>query len=98
MPKRNTEEYENDGGFVEDAPKAKSDRSNKKQKRPTPNAKSAGDESVPGGGQSSPDGEYWELSAKRRVQISEFKGKHMVNIREYYEKDGEMLPGKKVHA
>ena len=28
--------------------------------------------------------------------ISEFKGKYMVNIREYYEKDGEVLPGKKV--
>ena len=28
--------------------------------------------------------------------ITEFKGKHMVNIREYYEKDGDVLPGKKV--
>ena len=28
--------------------------------------------------------------------ISEFKGKNMINIREYYEKDGEALPGKKV--
>ena len=28
--------------------------------------------------------------------ISEFKGKTMINIREYYEKDGESLPGKKV--
>lgn len=32
----------------------------------------------------------------RRVNVSEFKGKKLVNIREYYEKDGEMLPGKKV--
>lgn len=30
--------------------------------------------------------------------ISEFKGKHMINIREYYEKDGEALPGKKVQG
>ena len=28
--------------------------------------------------------------------MSEFKGKHMVAIREYYEKDGEQLPSKKV--
>jgi Transcriptional Coactivator p15 (PC4) len=39
---------------------------------------------------------YWEISKTRRVLISEFKGKKMVNIREYYEKDGKSLPGKKV--
>ncbi|KAF2151186.1 ssDNA-binding transcriptional regulator [Myriangium duriaei CBS 260.36] len=38
---------------------------------------------------------YWELSGTRRVQISDFKGKKMVGIREYYEKDGQFLPGKK---
>jgi hypothetical protein len=32
----------------------------------------------------------------RRLGISEFKGNTLVNIREYYEKDGQMLPGKKV--
>ena len=33
----------------------------------------------------------------RRVNVSEFKGKHFVNIREYYTIDtGETLPGKKV--
>lgn len=32
----------------------------------------------------------------RKVTLSEFKGKTMVNIREYYEKDGKELPGKKV--
>ncbi|KAL4980041.1 transcriptional Coactivator p15-domain-containing protein [Aspergillus desertorum] len=38
---------------------------------------------------------YWEISKMRRVTISSFRGKTMVNIREYYEKDGEELPGKK---
>ncbi|KAL1993364.1 hypothetical protein VTN49DRAFT_3313 [Thermomyces lanuginosus] len=38
---------------------------------------------------------YWEISRMRRVTISNFKGRNMVNIREYYEKDGEELPGKK---
>lgn len=40
---------------------------------------------------------YWEISKARRVVISEFKGMKMVNIREYYEKDGKSLPGKKVN-
>jgi len=30
--------------------------------------------------------------------VQEFKGTRMINIREYYEKEGEMLPGKKVCA
>ncbi|POS86191.1 hypothetical protein EPUL_005264 [Erysiphe pulchra] len=40
----------------------------------------------------------WELSSgkqPRRVEISEFKGAHLINIREFYQKDGEYLPGKK---
>lgn len=39
---------------------------------------------------------YWEISKMRRVSVSTFRGKTMVNIREYYEKDGQELPGKKV--
>ncbi|PLB42396.1 transcriptional coactivator p15/PC4 family protein [Aspergillus candidus] len=38
---------------------------------------------------------YWEISKMRRVNVSSFRGKNMVNIREYYEKDGQELPGKK---
>ncbi|KAH8425655.1 transcriptional coactivator p15/PC4 family protein [Aspergillus melleus] len=41
---------------------------------------------------------YWEISKMRRVTISTFRGKTMVNIREYYEKDGQELPGKKVSS
>jgi len=36
-----------------------------------------------------------ELSAKRFVSVSEFKGAVRVDIREYFEKDGKLLPGKK---
>lgn len=39
---------------------------------------------------------YWDISSHRRVTISEFRGKSLVSIREYYEKDGQELPGKKV--
>lgn len=38
---------------------------------------------------------YWEISKMRRVTISSFRGKNLVNVREYYEKDGQELPGKK---
>ncbi|KAK6217361.1 putative transcriptional Coactivator p15 [Colletotrichum tabaci] len=38
---------------------------------------------------------FWDLSNKRRIGISQFKNTTFINIREYYEKDGEMLPGKK---
>lgn len=36
-----------------------------------------------------------QLSNKRKATISNFKGRHMINIREYYEKDGSLLPGQK---
>ncbi|KAH8793626.1 putative RNA polymerase II transcriptional coactivator [Hyaloscypha sp. PMI_1271] len=41
---------------------------------------------------------FFELSSgrtPRRVEVSDFKGSKLVNIREYYEKDEEWLPGKK---
>jgi hypothetical protein len=41
---------------------------------------------------------YWEISKTRRVTVSEFKKNVMVNIREYYDADGTMKPGKKVRA
>jgi len=37
----------------------------------------------------------WELGNKRKVTVEAFKGRVYVGIREFYEKDGELLPGKK---
>ncbi|KAI5776638.1 transcriptional Coactivator p15-domain-containing protein [Geopyxis carbonaria] len=39
---------------------------------------------------------YWEIGGRlRRITLSQFKGNNLVSIREYYEKDGKTLPGKK---
>ena len=40
---------------------------------------------------------YWEISKARRVTVSEFKKKSLVNVREYYEANGKWMPGKKVN-
>lgn len=36
-----------------------------------------------------------DLTGQKFIKINEFKGKTYVNIREYYIKDGKVLPGKK---
>ncbi|KAK2750211.1 hypothetical protein FQN55_002356 [Onygenales sp. PD_40] len=38
---------------------------------------------------------YWNISRLRRLTVSSFKGRTLVSVREYYEKDGQELPGKK---
>lgn len=38
---------------------------------------------------------FLELGGSRKVSVSEFRGKVYINIREYYTKDGQELPGKK---
>ena len=37
----------------------------------------------------------WVVEKLLQVRISEFRGRKLIDIREYYEKNGEMLPGKK---
>jgi len=39
-----------------------------------------------------------QIGKNRRVTISKFKGITLVNIREYYEANNEMKPGKKVRT
>ncbi|PBP16565.1 transcriptional Coactivator p15 [Diplocarpon rosae] len=47
---------------------------------------------------SSNEDKFWELSSgknPRRLNVAEFKGVKLINIREYYEKDGEYKPASK---
>lgn len=37
----------------------------------------------------------WSLGKNKMVKINEFRGTKYIDIREYYEKDGKTLPGKK---
>ncbi|TVY33659.1 putative RNA polymerase II transcriptional coactivator [Lachnellula occidentalis] len=78
--------YESDGGFIsnDDGKAPKSKKSKKAASASTAKASS--------------ESKFWELSSSntpRRVEISEFKGSKLVNIREFYQKDDEYLPGRK---
>ncbi|KAM3413643.1 hypothetical protein BST61_g10336 [Cercospora zeina] len=101
MPKRSaaaaTEEtYDRDGGFVEDAePKSKKSKTSASTPKSSKTKKNSSASATPTMGKDKDGGVFWSLPNKRRVQLTEFKGKLLVGIREFYEKDGEMLPGKK---
>ncbi|PPJ57982.1 hypothetical protein CBER1_11469 [Cercospora berteroae] len=100
MPKRPAapeETYDSDGGFVEDAePKSKKSKHSASSTSKTSKKTAGAGSSVPATMEKDKDGGvYWAIANKRRVQLTEFKGTLMVGIREFYEKDGEMLPGKK---
>ncbi|KPI36352.1 putative RNA polymerase II transcriptional coactivator [Cyphellophora attinorum] len=73
------------------------DSNNDTTTRPSKKGKTAGSDFTPSlAPQVEKNGDtYWEISKLRRVTINEFKGKQMINVREYYEKDGQSLPGKK---
>ena len=92
--KSEPQEYTSNDGFVAHDTDA-ADRPPKRSK--TASSSSRAKPATNGSTLTDSDGNpYWELSKMRRVTISEFKGMKMVNVREYYEKDGKDLPGKKV--
>ncbi|XP_065336218.1 RNA polymerase II transcriptional coactivator [Cloeon dipterum] len=69
-------------------------------RNPPPSKKQKGGSSSAGGGSSETRVEgaeepTWSIDRMRHVKIREFKGKVYVDIREFYEKDGKQLPGKK---
>ncbi|RAO71228.1 uncharacterized protein BHQ10_007240 [Talaromyces amestolkiae] len=85
--KKRSNDYQSDDFVVDDT--NKNDRGAKKAKTASSGASSA-TQKIDSNGDI-----YWDISSHRRITISEFRGKSMVNIREYYEKDGQELPGKK---
>nr|OQO17211.1 hypothetical protein B0A51_17336 [Rachicladosporium sp. CCFEE 5018] len=90
--KRSAPSEEVDDLPTETAPKSKKSKASTTSKTKTSNSTSDLNRSR----QTDDDGnDFWELSRTKRVQISEFKGITMVGIREFYEKDGKWLPGKK---
>ncbi|KAI5707502.1 RNA polymerase II transcriptional coactivator-like isoform X2 [Diaphorina citri] len=64
---------------------------------PLPDAENKDAAGTPGKEMKEEEGVYksWQLDNTRFVKVKEFKGKLYVDIREHYEKDGQMLPGKK---
>lgn len=60
-----------------------------KKSKPEPAAKSGAS------GKDKDKDPEWSLDKNRVVKVRSFKGKAYIDIREYYLKDGEMLPGKK---
>lgn len=83
-----SEEYVSDDGFVasdDDAPVSKKSKTATTKARPV--AKAAAKGSI----KAEDEDKFFELSSgkqPRRVHVNEFKGTKLVNIREYYEKDG----------
>jgi len=55
-----------------------------------------GDGAGEGGLSKNAEGDFfWELSRNKRVTVREWKGSMLVDLREYYQKNDDMLPGKK---
>jgi hypothetical protein len=89
--KKRSNDYQSDGGFV-----ASDSDAGGRSKRAKIGKASKSSNPVSSSKTDANGDTYWDISNSRRVTISNFKGKTLVSIREYYEKDGQELPGKKV--
>ena len=92
--KRKSSEYASDNGFIANDSDG-SDRPAKRSK-PATTTTSSHFAAAPTPRTDDDGNEFWELNKARRITVSQFKGKYMVGIREYYEQNGKTLPGKKV--
>ncbi|XP_052791859.1 activated RNA polymerase II transcriptional coactivator p15-like isoform X2 [Mya arenaria] len=76
-------------------PKKKKAKQEKKEKEPKKKAEEPPKKKAASAAKG-PNGDYsFQIANKRFVTVSEFRGKVMVGIREFYDADGELRPGKK---
>jgi hypothetical protein len=85
---------------LEDSESDSDSDSGREEHRPVKKAKKDEGNSKPSGynrpPKSNDDGSvYWDFGMRKRVTVRDFKGVTYVDIREFYEKDGKTLPGKK---
>jgi hypothetical protein len=62
---------------------------------PTPTAAAPPPSSISPPDKDAVDGQICALSRQKRLVVGEYRGRKNVSLREYYEKDGKWLPGKK---
>jgi len=92
--KKKQESEEEDAGSADEEVEKKT----KKSASSTSTASKKSNKSEESNGDTQKDSEgntMYMLSKMRFVSVSEFRGKPLVNIREYYESNGKILPGKK---
>lgn len=65
------------------------------QRNPPPKKSKSNDKESSKKTSSKEEEHSWAIDKCRFVKVREFRGKLFVDIREFYEKNGEMLPGKK---
>jgi len=77
-------------------PKTKKTKKSVGEKRPATKAKSTGKAAAASAKGDEEEEKKYELGRSRFVSVSEFKGRAMISIREYYTADdGELRPGRK---
>ncbi|CAH1253271.1 activated RNA polymerase II transcriptional coactivator p15-like isoform X2 [Branchiostoma lanceolatum] len=85
MPKHKSKAYvsdSDDSDISDDEKAAKKRKLEKKKKQQAKREEDEGSDMI-------------QLSNKRFISVREFKGKCLIDIREYYDADGELKPGRK---
>jgi hypothetical protein len=90
-----SEDEENQGSDEEVKEKKPAAKNGKTAKPPAKKAAAAAAAAAADEDDQRPANGMYELAKMRFVNVSEFKGKAYVNIREYYEANGKTMPGKK---
>ncbi|XP_014250842.1 RNA polymerase II transcriptional coactivator [Cimex lectularius] len=84
MPETKSDSEYSDSGSEERPVKKQKVEKSKPKPKPKPSKQRDEDEEP-----------SWSLDNRRFIKVREFRGKVMIDIREYYERDGDLLPGKK---